>query len=306
MAPGGRKKGRCDAAGEAAEIAVEAKLPLATVCRILEAPRSTIYHRRARGDGCRRPGPATDINDEELVVAIRAVLADSPFCGEGYRKVRARLRRERAIHVSGKRVLRLMRNAGLLAPQRARRRRTPRPHDGTIIPAGPNQRWGVDATMAWTRDDGWVWVFVCVDHFSAEAWAHVAKVGDRHAALQPLYDAVVARWGSLRADVARGVAVRHDWGSQYRSVHFAGSLRWLGMADDPAYVGEPETNGCAERWIKTLKEQCLWARLYVGIDELRQAVAAFVETYNNEWLIQRHGHCTPREKCLASLRAEAA
>ncbi len=306
MAPGGRKKGRCDAASEAAQIAVDTSYPLAAVCRILGAPRSTIYHRRGRDHEGRRSGPATDIDDEALLRAIRLVLQNSPFCGEGYRKVRARLRREAGIATSGKRVLRLMRRAGLLAPQRARRRRTPRPHDGTIIPAGPNQRWGADGTMAYTRADGWVWVFCCVDHYTAEAWAHVSAIGDRHAALQPVYDAVVERWGALGPDVARGVSLRHDWGPQYRSAHFLGSLRWLGMADDAAFVGEPECNGCAERWIKTLKEQCLWARLYDDVDDLRQAVAGFVKTYNTEWLIQRHGHQTPREQYLASLSAEAA
>jgi putative transposase len=70
----------------------------------------------------------------------------------------------------------------------------------TIILEAPNQRWGTDATMAWTRSDGWVWVFARVDHYSAEAWAHVAKVGDRFAALQPVYDAVVDRWGQLGPD----------------------------------------------------------------------------------------------------------
>jgi hypothetical protein len=39
-----------------------------------------------------------------------------------------------------------------------------------------------------------VWVFACVDHDTAEAWAHVAKVGDRFAALQPVDDAVIDRW----------------------------------------------------------------------------------------------------------------
>ena len=223
-----------------------ASYALATVCRVLHAPRSTVYHRRAKGDEYRRPGPKADISDEQLLRAIRLVLESSPFCGEGYRKVRARLRREQGIHTGGKRVLRLMRRAGLLAPQRARRRRTPRPHDGTIIPTGPNLRWGADGTMAYTRDDGWVWVFVCVDHFTAEAWAHVSASGDRHAALQPVYDAVVERWGELRADIGRGLALRHDWGPQYRSAHFLGSLRWLGIADDASYVGEPECNGCAE------------------------------------------------------------
>ena len=144
-------------------------------------------------------------------------------------------------------------------------------------------RWGTDASMAWTRVDGWVWVFAVVDHYTAGAWAHVAKVGDRFAALQPVYDAVIDRFGALGADVARGIALRHDWGPQYRSGHFLGSIAWLGIADDAAFLGEPETNGCAERWIRTLKEQCLWAELRDTVDELRQAVATFVTTYDSGW-----------------------
>jgi len=285
---------------------MEGSFPLARVCAVLGAARSTVYHRRARGEvlGC-RPGPKTEICDADLVETIRQVLSDSPFSGEGYRKVRARLRREHHIGVGGKRVLRLMRHAGLLAPQRVRGRRKERPHDGTIIPDGPNLRWGTDATMAWTRLDGWVWVFVCVDHWSAESWTHVAKVGDRIAALQPVYDAVIDRFGQLGPDVARGISLRHDWGPQYRSRHFLGSIAWLGLTDDAAYIGEPETNGCAERFIRTLKEQCLWAELHDTVEDLRQAVATWTELYNKEWLIQRHGHQTPRE-AFASAAPEVA
>jgi putative transposase len=284
---------------------MDSQLPVAVVCRVLSAPRSTIYARRSGGQPG-RPGPVPPIDDAQLVRLIRQVLTDSPFAGEGYRKVRARLRREHGVQVSGKRVLRLLRREGLLAPQRIRGRRKPRPHDGTIIPAGPNQRWGTDATMAWTRSDGWVWVFVCVDHCTAEAWAHVAKIGDRFAALQPIYDAVIDRFGGLEGDITRGLELRHDWGPQYRSVHFTGSLAWLGIADSPAFLGEPETNGCAERWIRTLKEQCLWVQLYDTIEELRRSVAGFVERYNSSWLIQRHGHRTPKEAYQAAQSAPAA
>jgi transposase InsO family protein len=270
--------------------------PVAVVCRVLGAPRSTVYARRQSAVPA-RPGPATSISDHDLLRLIRQVLVASPFTGEGYRKVRARLRREHGVHVSGKRVLRLLRREGLLAPQRARGRRKPRPHDGTIIPAAPNQRW---------RSDGWVWVFACVDHYTAEAWTHVAKVGDRFAALQPVYDAVIDRWGQLGPDVARGLQLRHDWGPQYRSAHFTGSIAWLGISDDPAFLGEPETNGCAERWIRTLKDQCLWTTLHDTVDELRQAVAGFVERYNTSWLIQRHGHRTPKEAYQVAQSASAA
>ena len=282
------------------------QLPLAVVCRVLGAPRSTIYARRGHAPGSVRPGPATAISDTNLLGLIRQVLVASPFAGEGYRKVRARLRREHQVQVSGKRVLRLLRREGLLAPQRVRGRRKPRPHDGTIIPDGPNLRWGTDATMAWTRADGWVWVFACIDHYTAEAWAHVAKVGDRFAALQPVYDAVTDRWGQLGPDVARGLELRHDWGPQYRSAHFTGSLAWLGITDNPAFLGEPETNGCAERWIRTLKDQCLWVQLHDTVEELRQAVAGFVDRYNTAWLIQRHGHLTPKEAYQAAQSASAA
>ncbi len=37
-----------------------------------------------------------------------------------------------------------------------------------MITDAPNLRWGTDATMAWTKTDGWVWVFVLVDHHTDE------------------------------------------------------------------------------------------------------------------------------------------
>jgi putative transposase len=66
--------------------------------------------------------------------------------------------------------------------------------------------------------------------------------------------------------------------SQYRACHFQGSL-----------------NGVAERFMRTIKEQCLWSRLFEDTDDLRQGVATFIQTYNDEWLIERLGHRTPRE-----------
>jgi transposase InsO family protein len=282
-------------------------LPLATVCRITGAPRSTIYHRRSRANGPRnRPGPKTEVNDDELTDKIRQVITACPFAGEGHRKVRARLRRDHKLVVGKNRVLRLMRNAGLLAPQRARKRRKPRLHDGVVTTAAPNLRWGTDATMTWTRDDGWVWVFVLLDHYTDEAWTHVAKVGNRFAALQPVYDAVVDRFGRLDPDIARGIKLRHDWGSQYRSHHFQGSIRWLGIEDDASFVGEPQGNGVAERFIRTLKEQCLWTRLCQDIGDLSEHVASFTTTYNEEWLIERLGHRTPREAFFEATAQVAA
>ena len=80
----------------------------------------------------------------------------------------------------------------------------------------------------------------------------------------------------------------------------------MGISDDAAFLGEPETNGCAERWIRTLKEQCLWAELHDTIGELRQAVTGFVQSYNTQWLIGRLGHHTPKEAYQAAHATAAA
>jgi putative transposase len=148
--------------------------------------------------------------------------------------------------------------------------------------------------MARTRADGWEWVFCVVDHDSAEAWAQVAKIGDRFAALQPVDDAVIDRWGRLDADVARGLSLRHDWAPGPLDP-FLGSIGWPGITEDAALLGEPDPGGCAAGWIRTLKEQCRRAELHDTVEELRQAVAGFIAIDTARWLIGRLGHRTPKE-----------
>mgnify|MGYP003589184295 FL=1 len=100
-----------------------------------------------------KPGPKTRHEDAEVVATIRAVLAACPFHGEGYRKVRARLA-HRGLAVSGKRVLRLMRTHGLLAPRRLGPPNGNPAHDGTIITDRPDVMWGTDATRFYTEREG--------------------------------------------------------------------------------------------------------------------------------------------------------
>jgi hypothetical protein len=78
----------------------------------------------------------------------------------------------------------------------------------------------------------------------------------------------------------------------------------LGIARSPAFHYEPETNGCAEKAIQTLKEQVLWIERFDTLDKLRTAVRAFGRTYNQQWLIERHGCRTPIE-AREHLRAQA-
>jgi len=54
-------------------------------------------------------------------------------------------------------------------------------------------------------------------------------------------------------------------------------------------------NGCAERFIRTLKENLLWVRTFRTVEELRHALIEFRRTYNESWLIERHRHRSPAQ-----------
>ena len=54
-------------------------------------------------------------------------------------------------------------------------------------------------------------------------------------------------------------------------------------------------HGCAERFIRTLKENLLWLRRFETVEELRLALQRFRETYNRTWIIERHGYRTPAQ-----------
>src|SRR5260370_8259964 len=78
---------------------------------------------------------------------------------------------------------------------------------------------------------------------------------------------------------------------------------FLGMASSPSFVRQPECNGCVERFIRTLKEQLLWVRVFQNVEELRCALAEFRERYNQRWIVHRLGYlppAQPRQQLLAT------
>jgi putative transposase len=201
---------------------------LQRVTQVWGVSRATVYrHRRPEAiPRKRRPGPLGPMSDEGLVAALRQLLADSPFHGEGYRKLWARLRFA-GVRTSRRRVLRLMREHGLLAHQRAGRPHGPRAHDGTITTERVDAMWGTDLTSVMTGE-GQAAVFVALDHCSAECVGlHAAQRATRFEALEPIRQGVRRCFGAFGEKIARGLALRHDHGSQYMADAFQKELRFL-------------------------------------------------------------------------------
>src|SRR5713226_4583638 len=178
-------------------------------------------------------------------------------------------------------------------------------HVVNYITEQPNEVGGTDNTATVTVEDGPVTVFVAVDHCTTECVGiHAAKQATP-LALEPIRQGVRDYCGGFRADAAAGLLLRHDHGSQYLSDDFQAEIAFLGMESPPAFVRQPEGNGCVERFIRTLKEQLLWVRTFRTVEELRQALAEFRQCYNQYWIVQRHNYLTP-EQARQQLLAQGA
>lgn len=279
---------------------------LKRVCEIWGVTRSSFYRAKSSKEPSNRKGPKPLIEEQELLSKIQEDIKKSPFKGEGHRKVHARLKRQ-GTRVGRNRVLRVMRQNQLLSPHRSAYK-PPNPHDGEIITNAPNIMWGSDGTKVETVEDGWIWIFSVAEHWNTEClgW-HVCKVGDRFAALEPVSQAVKEIYGSLSKGVATGLKLRIDNGSQYTSDYFLQQLSYWGIEDSFGLIRQPETNGVAERFHRTLKEQVIEGRVFRTIDEVREAVRQFIPVYNEQWLVEKLDYQSPLEarRKLTSLKGVA-
>lgn len=273
------------------------------VCSAWEQPRSTYYARLARASAPivssgpkQKRGPKTELSDDDLLESICQAIENSPFEGEGYRKIWAYLKYGVSkLRVGHNRVLRLMRENELLSPYR-QRKADPNEHDRTITTDAPNEMWGTDGTQVMTVDDGHVWVFSAVEHWNGECVGmYVCKRGTRFNAVQPVLEGVGSIFGSVDRDAAKGLLLRLDHGSANCSEHFQGEITRLGIEPSFSFVEEPQTNGVVERFNRTLKEQVIYGKVFRNLDEVRQAVLKFRDNYNRHWRLEKLGFMTPLE-----------
>jgi putative transposase len=73
-----------------------------------------------------------------------------------------------------------------------------------------------------------------------------------------------------------------------------------------SFVAEPQTNGVAERFNRTLKEQAIHGHIFKNLEEVRAAAVAFKDRYNRDWRLEKLGFMSPLEARQASLLKRAA
>ena len=81
-------------------------------------------------------------------------------------------------------------------------------------------------------------------------------------------------FGAIGKDVAAGLKLRHDHGPNYMSDDFQDEIAFLGIDASPSFVREPEGNGMAERFIRTLEQNLLWVQHNLGAVQQRCRAAS--------------------------------
>ena len=266
-----------------------AAYPLAVVCRVLEAPRSSVYARQ------QHPDRVADRAASDLPAHIERIAEQWPTYG--YRRVVAQLRREGAGAVNGKRVRRLMGQLGLAghAPQR-RCRTTNSDHP---YPRYPN----LVAGLLVTQPDA-VWV---ADITYVRLRAEFVYL----AVLMDVYTRAIRGWELSRqldqaltlAAVERAVASGHvptihhsDQGVQYAATAYVARLAQLGAQISMAEQGEPRQNGYAERLMRTIKEEEVALTEYRDFADAYAQIGRFLDdVYQHKRIHSALGYLTPAE-----------
>src|SRR5262245_44111132 len=149
----------------------------------------------------------------------------------------------------------------------------------TIATTRPDEMSGTHPTRVFTEEDGGAGSSA---RSTTASMSSSADTPGRSAIAGPL-QGVRQVFGRFAKDVARGLRIRCDWGPQYIADAWINEVKWLGMTITPSYVGEPQCNGVIERFMRTLKEQCLYLYRFQNLADARRIIGEFITRYTTGW-----------------------
>lgn len=238
-----------------------------------------------------------DLAEMELRAEIQTIFLEHRR-RYGYRRIAVEMRR-RGHRVNRKRVQRLMQEDNLLALQpRAFRVTTDSRHElkvyfnlaRKLTLTGLDQLWVADITYIRLRGE-FVYLAVVLDAFSRKVvgWALDRKM-DRSLSLAALQMALAAR------KPPAGLVHHSDRGMQYAADDYVQLLKAHGIMPSMSRPGNPYDNAQCESWMKTLKQEEIYANQYRDLEHLRANLEVFIDQYYNRLRLHSAlGYRTPEE-----------
>ena len=256
---------------------------------MIELPRSTYYYRpRNREKKLKQ--------DADLRDRIEQIVLDFP--GYGYRRITRQLHRE-GIRVNHKRVLRIMRQEGLLCRKKRRFAvTTDSRHPFRIYPnlvkdillTGINQVWIADITYIRLLYE-FVYLAAILDAFSRKVvgWA-LGRTLSSELTLAALKSALSDR------KPPEGCIHHSDRGVQYACDEYVKTLEEASFRISMSLKGNPYDNAKMESFFKTLKQEEVYIYEYRTFQEAKERIAYFLEiVYNQKRLHSALGYLPPTE-----------
>lgn len=192
--------------------------------------------------------------------------------------------RHRGLVVNHKRVERIMREDNLLAIRwRKFVTTTESAHDRPIYlnlasrlqVTGLNQLWVADITYIRLQNE-FVYLAVLLDVFSRRVvgWA-------LERTLQARLTVTALEQAIRKRNPPAGLVHHSDRGIQYACAEYVAALARHGMVSSMSRAGCPYDNARCESWIKTLKQEEIYANDYRDQEQLSEHLEEFIERYYN-------------------------
>jgi len=271
-------------------------VPWTKLCAVLGVPRSSAYYIAKEKTPRRMIDPVLEQRIKELIGTQAAF---------GIRSVWAWLRFVDGLQINRKKVERIMRlKRWTLKARRAGQR--PRVQASRSITEAPNQRWATDIALVHCGADGWCAMVPVIDYCTREilGWEldHTARAKTAERALE---GALLNRFGWLHGAPA-GLALRHDNGLVFGSRLYSSTVRRYGLRQEYIAPYTPEQNGLCERFIRTLKEQCVWLHRFSSLQHARAVIGNWINQYNTLRPHQALDYLSPAKYLNSLLCKQAA
>ena len=252
--------------------------------------RSTYYY-RGRGTSEAKQKVDADLRDRLEQLALR-------YPRYGYRRMTKMLHRE-GIRVNHKRVLRIMRETGLLVKPQRRFVRTTQSSQTkrfysnlykTEEPRRIDEVWVADITYIRILL-GFVYLAVLLDAFSRRVVGYaISRSLEARLTLMALQSALANR-------TPKPDCIHHsDRGSQYACDDYVALLKSAGFRISMAAKGSPSENAQIESFFKTLKTEEVYLMNYRTWEDVVERIPYFIEeVYNKDRLHSALGYQSPEE-----------
>lgn len=256
---------------------LEQRYPTKSILEVVGLPASTFYYHRSRA------------NVPDRYASVRPLIQDvfdSSYRSYGYRRMQAVLLAQHGIYMSGKTVLKLMRQEGRFCQVRKKKPyRSYRGEVGLAAPnvlerdftaAAPNQKWATDVTEFIVLGQKQYFSPV-IDLFNREVVAY-------EIAEAPVMGLVTNMLNKAFTSLIPGnqLVMHSDQGWHYRHHSYRSALQGAGITQSMSRKGNCLDNAVAENFFGHFKEEFIRQQTFTSIGQFKREVEKYIHWFNHD------------------------